>query len=181
MLVRESLPQERSTIARLHSSAFGTAEGPIVAGLVEDMLDDETAQPLLSLVALEEDRLKGHILFSRVYIEGCESDVEARILAPLAVSPDVQGRGTGTLLINRGLERLKASGVGLVLVLGHPTYYPRAGFEPAGKHGLEAPYPIPAEHEDAWMVAELQPSMLSRVKGVVRCCSALDRPEHWQE
>ena len=64
------------------------------------------------------------------------------ILAPLAVVPDAQGQGIGGALIEHGLSLLQRSGVGLVFVLGHPGYYPRHGFEPAGRLGFDAPFPI---------------------------------------
>ena len=76
---------------------------------------------------------------------------------------------------------MRREGTGLVFVLGHPGYYPRFGFEPAGRLGFKAPYPIPDEAAEAWMVQELSPGFIGRVSGTVRCCEVLDRPEHWQE
>jgi putative acetyltransferase len=69
----------------------------------------------------------------------------------------------------------------LVFVLGHPDYYPRHGFEPAGPQGLDAPYPIPAAHEDAWMVLALRPGVIGKLRGRVVCADALDKPEYWRE
>lgn len=67
----------------------------------------------------------------------------------------------------------------LVFVLGHPGYYPRHGFEPAGRHGLRAPYSV--SPESAWMVRPISPNVLGRVQGRVICADALDRPEYWIE
>ena len=180
-LIREALPGERDAVLAVNEAAFGAAEGAQISRLVDAMLDDPTARPLLSLVAAEGDRLTGHVLFTRVELEHSSHDVVARILAPLAVSPAAQGRGVGGALIRAGLDRLEADGVGLVFVLGHIGYYPRFGFEPAGPHGFEAPYPIPPAVADAWMVVALRPGLTGFAGGRVRCCAALDHPEHWIE
>ena len=83
--------------------------------------------------------------------------------------------------MQRGLARLTESGCELVFVLGYPTYYPRFGFQPAGPAGLSAPYPIPEEHSDDWMVLELLEGRVGRIRGEVTCAAALDKPEHWRE
>jgi len=162
-------------------SAFGEEEGQAVVGLVCGLLDDETARPLLSLVAEMEGRIVGHVLFSSVRVQSKGQSVPAQILAPLAVSKDHQRKGVGGALINEGLRQLAASEVELIFVLGHPGYYPRFGFRPAGTLGFEAPYPIPAEHEAAWMVRELKAGVIGSVRGKIRCATTLEQPQHWQE
>ena len=133
------------------------------------------------MVAVEKDQLLGHVVFTKVTIAPHGEQVSAQILAPLAIVPDVQNRGVGGKLIAAGLEQLKQSGVELVFVLGHPDYYPRSGFTPAGRHGLNAPYLIPEEHAAAWMVQALRDDVLGRVQGDVKCSDVLNQPEHWQE
>jgi len=76
---------------------------------------------------------------------------------------------------------LKQSNVDLVFVLGHPEYYPKCGFEPAGEKGFAAPYPIPEENAPAWMVQQLNGDMIGKIKGTVKCARVLDQPEHWRE
>jgi len=87
--------------------------------------------------------------------------------------------GIGGQLIEQGIRRLSQSGVELVIVLGHPEYYPRHGFEPASRHGLAAPFPI--SPEDAWMVRPLHPDVIGCVHGNVVCADAMNKPEHWRE
>ena len=103
------------------------------------------------------------------------------ILAPLAIVPDFQKQGIGGKLIEHGLALLSKSGVDLVFVLGHPEYYPRYGFTPAGQIGFEAAYPIPDEHAGAWMVQALRSGVMGTVSGKVICADALNKPEHWRE
>jgi putative acetyltransferase len=179
--IRRSTESDDADINNIHTQAFGEEKGPEIASLVRDLLGDKTAMPLLSLVAIENKKLVGHILYTRAQITRTEEPVSAQLLGPLAVLPGSQGRGAGGKLITEGLNQLKAAGVEMVFVLGHPEYYPRCGFEPAGVHGFEAPYPIPEECAGAWMVQELCPGLLGRITGKIQCCEVFDRPEHWRE
>lgn len=179
MDLRESTTADEREILQLHLLAFGEQEGPEIAELVAALWRDESALPLLSLVALEGDRIVGHILFTRVQVLPENRPVQASILCPLAVLPAAQARGVGGRLIAEGLQRLGQSGVQLVFVLGHPDYYPRSGFTPAGVHGLDAPYPILPEHAAAWMVQALRPGLLDSVTGTVRCSDVLNDPRYW--
>ena len=181
MKIRASIESDTREISSIHIKAFGEEKGSEIAGLVNDLFGDETAMPLLSLVALEAEKIIGHILFTKINVVQSAEPVSARILAPLAVHPDVQKRGVGGQLIKEGLEQLKRSDVELVFVLGHPDYYPRSGFIPAGAQGFEAPYPIPEEHAGAWMVQELCPGVIGRVKGKIHCAEVLNQPVHWRE
>lgn len=182
MLIRQTADSDRKDIFEVQSRAFGYDKEAL---LTTELLDDPTARPTLSLLAFDDNRAVGHILFTRVGLrdgDGLEkTGVSASILAPLAVIPEFQGQGVGGRLTDRGLELLTEAGVDLVFVLGHPDYYPRHGFNPAGVHGLQAPYPIPEEHAGAWMAQELRPGIIGSFKGRVVCADALNRPEHWRE
>ena len=162
-------------------SAFGQRQGQEIVELVNDLLEDETAKPLLSLVAEKDGKLVGHILFTTARLQPENQEPAIRILAPLAVSSDVQGEGIGGVLIREGLKQLAESGVDLVFVLGHPRYYPRFGFQTAGILGFEAPYTIPSEHADAWMVQELKTGRLAKNEGKIKCSEVLNQPQYWRE
>jgi predicted N-acetyltransferase YhbS len=179
--IRKSIESDRAEIENIHSIAFGVKDGSGIAELVNDLLDDKTAMPLLSLVAVEEERIIGHILFTKAKLTQTEELVSVQILAPLAVLPDFQSKGVGAQLIAEGLNQLKNSGVALVFVLGHPDYYPRSGFNPAGVLGYEAPYHIPEENAGAWMVQELSPGVIGKVQGKVQCSDVLNKSEYWRE
>jgi putative acetyltransferase len=179
--IRESSPSDLSKVLQVEKQAFGDEEGPGIMDLVKGLLSDPSAMPLLSLLAEDNERPLGHILFTKAHITNSNDSVSAVILAPLAVIPTAQSQGLGGQLIKEGLKRLSESGVELVFVLGHPEYYPRHGFKPAGDLGFEAPYPIPDEHADAWMVQALHPGVIGRVCGKVVCADMLNHPEHWRE
>jgi predicted N-acetyltransferase YhbS len=180
-MIRRSTDSDRAAIRIINMSAFGKAQGQEIVELVNGLLGDETAKPLLSLVAEINKKIVGHILFTRAILQPEHQDVSVQILAPLAVSRERQGEGIGRSLIMKGLKQLEESGVDLVFVLGHPGYYPKYGFRPAGALGFESPYPIPFGHEDAWMVQELKPGLICNVQGTIQCAEVLDEPKHWRE
>jgi putative acetyltransferase len=177
--IKEAETHNFEEIMAINKTAFGSE---IEAGLVADLLKDNTAKPRLSLLAFHKNKEIGHILFTRVYIDKMKSNPICHILAPMAVLLEYQKQGIGGLLIKAGLEKLKAIGSQLVFVLGHITFYPKYGFvTEAKKQGFPAPYTIPDEHADAWMVQALTPDALEINHGQIRCANQLNKPELWAE
>jgi len=181
LIIRTSTKTDVKDLLNVQAQAFGKEEGPEIVDLVDKLLSDPSAHPLLSLVATREERTIGHILFTNARIRRSKKSLSAAILAPLAVLPDAQNQGVGGRLIKEGLRLLSDSGVELLFVLGHPGYYPRYGFKPAGAYGFEAPYPIPDKNADAWMVQALRPGVMDHTGGQVICANALDQPAYWRE
>lgn len=179
--VRKAFESDRQAILEIVIAAFGDVQGQEIADLITDLLEDPSAQPLLSLVAIADENVVGHILFTGAQIKHSQRMVSSAILAPLSVQPEYQSQGIGEQLIEEGLEQSKATGVELVFVLGHPGYYPKHGFSAAGIKGFDAPYPIPPENSGAWMVKELHPGIIGCVSGQVICAEALNDPKHWRE
>src|SRR5688572_26858636 len=125
VVVRQEEPDDRMAIRHIHEQAFGR---PAEAYLVDALR--ARGQALLSLVAVQDDRVVGHILFSPVTIESADGAFPAVGLGPMAVLPALQCQGIGTLLVTMGLAECRAAGHVCVVVLGHQTYYPRFGFRP---------------------------------------------------
>jgi len=175
MIIRESNESDYNTIMMVNKAAFNSDVEP---KLVSDLISDPSAKPVLSLVAVKDGEIVGHILFTKCSLEP-STDISIYILAPVSVLPSHQGAGIGGALITRGLEMLAARGVDLVFVLGDPGYYPRFGFESAVSYGFDAAYPIAEEHLDAWMVHILNPRVVGEVKGKVVCANMLNKPEYW--
>jgi predicted N-acetyltransferase YhbS len=181
MDIRNTTDADEPAIRQVYEAAFGPEDGRTIADLALALLHDPTASPLISLLACAGSTAIGHVLFTSVRISGPEKSPTAHILAPLAVLPDRQRHGTGTQLVRTGLTALAESGCELVFVLGHPKYYPRFGFQPAGRLGFSAPHPIPKENTDAWMVLELCQGAIRKTAGTVLCADSLNKPEHWLE
>lgn len=177
--IRETKKQDFNDIMEVERQAFGQEDE---AELVRMLLDDKSAEPVISLLAFCNNKAAGHILFTKAAIEGFEDSHLAYILAPLAVKPEFQKRGIGGKLIKEGIERLKEMTAEVIFVLGHPDYYSRFGFTPdAASLGYAAPYPIPAEHANAWMVRNISSKDLGEVKGKVVCANSLNKEEYWRE
>jgi len=177
LIIRESNASDLHNLLAVERAAFGSEEE---AELVRNLLNDPSAEPRLSLLALQKQQAVGHILFTRAYLDP-DIDLKVSILAPLAVIPDYQKQGVGGRLIKEGLAILEKESVDLVFVLGHPSYYPLHGFISAVPAGFEPPYYIPPEFSDAWMVQALTPTRWDSYQGQVNCAQVLDRPEYWCE
>jgi putative acetyltransferase len=115
-------------------------------------------------VAEVDGAVVGHVLLSPVTVGGAR-DGDVLGLAPMAVLPAYQRRGVGTALVGAALAAARARGHGAVVVLGHPTYYPRFGFVPARRYGLHSEYDAP---DDAFLAVELRPRGLADCRGLVR-------------
>ena len=107
--------------------------------------------PALSLVAETEGRVVGHILLTPTRTSAGGTVLA---LAPVAVDPPFQRQEIGSALVLGALAGARRLGYGVVIVVGHPDYYPRFGFSPARAKGFEAPFPVP---DEAFMVLELRP------------------------
>ncbi|MET3645791.1 GNAT family N-acetyltransferase [Phyllobacterium ifriqiyense] len=131
--VQTTSPDDYPEVANLVERAFGgTGEVELISRLRENN------DVLLELVARKNGILTGHILFSRVKITGKNHDAVA--LAPLAVLPEFQKQGVGSLLIQTAHTKLVAAGETLSLVLGDPAYYGRFGYEHLRAAGFESAY-----------------------------------------
>ncbi|WP_223300348.1 GNAT family N-acetyltransferase [Methyloversatilis sp. RAC08] len=173
MRIREAHASDAQGIRSVHLAAFGD-EGPAVADLALALSADESAKPILVLLAESEKGVVGSIIFSSVHIPGSASG-PSYILAPLAVAPEMQRMGVGRQLVESGLTILRARGAELVFVLGDPRYYARFGFSTG--HKVSAPYDLP--YPEAWMCLSLGKVVPQEVKGQLACAESLNRPEHW--
>lgn len=177
--IRETNTDDFNDIMTVEKQAFGYDKE---ARLVAELLADRTAKPMVSLLAFHKDEAIGHILFTRAYFDNQEAQPMMHILAPLAVKPEYQRQGIGGMLIQAGIEKLREKCSNLVFVLGHAAYYPKYGFIPhAARLGYPAPYLIPEEFSDYWMVQPISPKGFEVGKGKIRCSDELNKPEHWRD
>ncbi|OFW55954.1 MAG: GNAT family N-acetyltransferase [Candidatus Solincola sediminis] len=154
---KEDIP----SIREINLQAFGQEDEAL---LVERLRNSPSFIPQLSLVAYENGRAVGHAMFTHLKIDAGSGSIPALGLAPVAVLPAYQNQGMGRALIERGINDSREMGHEIVIVVGHPEYYPRFGFKPARAAGLECLFPVP---DEAFMVLELTVDALDGISGTV--------------
>ena len=160
-MIRPAEPRDFPAIRAIIRHAFGAGDE---ANLVEDLR--AAGDVVCEFVAASDIALQGHILYSRLAIEGAGETIAAAALAPVAVLPAFQRQGLGGELIRAGNARCGELGCAAIIVLGHAEYYPRFGFSAATAESLEAPFSGPH-----FMALELKPGAL-KAGGRVRYAKA---------
>ena len=158
--IRAEQPQDADAIRAVNDHAFGQPEEGVIVNKLR-----EKCENLLSLVAVLDDCVVGHILFSPVTLESGGKTIEGIGLAPMAVLPEYQRQGIGSQLVRAGIEKLKEAGCPFIIVLGHAEYYPRFGFEPASRHGIRSEWSVP---DEVFMILALDESAMPGVSGVAK-------------
>jgi putative acetyltransferase len=160
IIIRQEQPQDLKTIREVNRRAFGqTQEADLVDKLRQNYHD------LLSLVAVRQNEVVGHILFTPVTIESTAGTVRGMGLAPMAVLPEYQRQGIGSKLVRSGIEQLKKRQCPFIIVLGHAEYYPKFEFEPASRYGIWSEWEV---EDDAFMILLLNESEMQDISGVAR-------------
>ncbi len=147
---RSEAPEDVAAVRAVCLAAFPT---PLEADLVDALRADREAWSGGLPVVTEDPagEVVGYALFTRCRV----GDGPALALGPCAVLPEHQGRGAGSAAIRTGLDLARRRGENLVVVLGHPSYYPRFGFTPASGFGVRAPFDAP---DDAFLAQALDPT-----------------------
>ncbi len=158
MNIRMESKGDKAGVYAVNVSTFKTSSE---ADLVDILR--KVPQPDISLVAEEDGNIVGHIMFSPLSLTG-HPDLNIMALAPMAVMPEHQKKGIGSAMVREGLEQCRQRGVAAVIVLGHPEYYPRFGFVPASRFGIDSIYQVP---EGVFMAMELNPDALLGKSGRV--------------
>lgn len=162
MEIRQEAPADYAGVYALNQAAF---EQDLEAKLVEALRKSQAFIPELSIVAAMDEKIVGHILFTKIKIrDEAGRQYDSLALAPMAVRPDLQHKGIGRQLIQKGLDRARELGHQSVLVVGHESYYPKFGFVPARKWHIKAPFDVPA---NAFMGIELVEDGLKNIQGIV--------------
>ncbi len=159
LIIRLETPEDRTSIHYVNQEAFGQKEE---AEIIKKLRDRGVLS--LSLVAVQDDVVVGHIAFSPVEITSENSSFGAIALAPMAVLSPHQSKGIGSQLVLAGLNECRRLGHEIVFVLGHPNYYPRFGFVPAKSKTIKCEFEVP---DEAWMVLELREGTLAGRQGTV--------------
>ena len=166
--IRSESPNDYSQISDVIYSAF---EQKNEVRLVKTLRASPDFIRELSLVAILNNLIIGHILFCKIIIKSEKAEFPALALAPLAVKPEFQNQGIGSKLVEKGLEECKRLNHKIVIVLGHPKFYPKFGFKPAHDFNIVAPFDVP---DESFLILELTSSALNGVSGIVEYPPAFD-------
>jgi len=158
--IRQETAGDIQAIRKVNLAAF---PGPDEAGLIDTLRSNKSI--IFSFVALMGEEIIGHIVFSPVTLEPFGHAVKGAGLAPVAVLPEFQRKGTGSQLIRHGIKECTKAGYDYIALLGHPGYYPRFGFIPSVKYNIRCEYDAPVE---AFMILELKTGVLSGHSGIVK-------------
>ena len=160
IVIRPETTEDVDSIRYVNEQAFGQEDE---SKLIEKLRDHGVLT--ISLVAVQDGEIVGHIAFSPVVIESELSNFVAITLAPMAVLPAYQRKGIGSQMVRAGLEECRRLGHEIIVVLGHPDYYPRFGFMPAKPKGIDCEFEVP---DEAWMILELKEGILGGRSGTVK-------------
>lgn len=164
MIIRTEDVKDYEEVYKLNYLAFGNREDE--SKLIERIRLSEGFIPELSIVAEIGNEIVGHILLSRATVEGQDEQFTVIVLAPIAVKPAYQKQGIGSKLIEEGIKRCKSLGYAMIFLIGHPTYYPRFGFQPARQYGLDLKqFEVP---DEVFMVYEVEAGKLKETKGELK-------------
>ncbi len=155
--IREERPKDIDAIHYAESQAFGR---PNEADPVDALRRNENT--ILSLVAMLNERIVGHILFSPAVVESPDKRFNVAALGPVAALPERQNEGIGGRLAQSGLSECLQRGYDVVFLIGHPNYYPRFGFVPAATKGFRYEREAP---DGVFMAAELRQGALASMRG----------------
>lgn len=167
MIIRSETPADLQSVREVNEAAF---ESSVEAEIVDVLREQNDS--IVSLVAEHDDQVVGHILFSPVSLAG-HPEVALTGLGPMAVLPSHQRQGIGSALVEEGLNRCRERGCNAVVVLGHPEYYPRFGFVPASRYGIDSEYDVP---DEVFMLVELEAGALQNASGRVTYDDAFNGP-----
>lgn len=159
LTIRPETTEDKAAIRHVNQEAFDQKDEAII---IEKLRNRGVL--LLSLVAVQDDIVVGHIAFSSVEIATENSNFKAIALAPMAILPTYQSKGIGSQLVLASFNECRRLGYEVIVVLGHPNYYPRFGFVPAEQKGIKCEFQVP---DEAWMVLELREGVLAGKQGTV--------------
>jgi putative acetyltransferase len=163
MRIRLEQPEDRDAGLEVERAAFAE---PLEAAIVETVRDEPGA---FALVAEDDGAIVGHVQLSVAHV----GDREVLALGPIGVSPQRQGHGIGTALLEGALAEALVRGASAVILLGAPSYYGARGFEPAARYGLANPFAESAEdgfviEEEDFQIAVLDRDAVRSLAGEVR-------------
>ena len=169
IIIREEQSDDIDYIYNLETEAFGRASEAELVNLLRD-----ADALILSQVALLDNEIVGHAAYSLVSISDGDSIHHCPALGPISIVPTHQRRGIGAALVRAGMKAMTDLGYDLLFLVGHVSYYPRFGFQPALPLGFTCDYVQPGGRHDHFMVVVMSERKSANLRGHVRFHPAFD-------
>ena len=176
MKIRLAQKADLESIQRVVETAFSDEESRVIGNFASDLSSETTNPAIKSLIAEVDGQLIGYVSYSPIF-QKSGSGISGYILAPLAVSPELQKQGVGSRLIKSGIDMLSADGVDVLLVYGDPEYYGRFGFMEDIGRSFVPPYPL--EYPFGWLGMMLNRADVPKMPLRFECVQALNDPDLW--
>ncbi|WNJ19444.1 N-acetyltransferase [Pontibacter sp. G13] len=167
-LIRPELPEDLPQVHELLLQAFGQSEESL---LVDSLRKSRSHIPELTFVAEQDGKIVGFLMLTHATVVSRKSQFLCLLLSPMAVRPEVQKTGIGRALVAHAIQSATELGFPAIAVLGHPTYYPKFGFQPASNWGI---YPSIDAPEEAFMLLPLKQGAMEGIHGMLKWDHAFD-------
>jgi len=159
--IREEKAEDYQAVREINNSAFGQPEEGRIVDKIREACDE-----IISLVAVEGEKVVGHIFFSPAEINYKGKAIKGMGLAPMAVHTSYQNKGIGSLLVDDGIKKVKETSCSFIIVLGHDKYYLRFGFETASMYGIKPQWEgVP---DEAFMIMILDKETMAGDSGIAK-------------
>ena len=160
--IRQENKKDYDEVYKVVKTVFETAEHSDgnEQDLVVALRKSKNFIPELSLVAIQDKKIVGYILFTKINI----GKYEELALAPLAILPEYQKQGIGKKLIEKGHKIAKGLGFHYTVVLGSEKYYPKFGYVPASQYGIKAPFEVLDENFMVMKLNDFDKEIIGRVE-----------------
>ncbi|MDO5690308.1 MAG: N-acetyltransferase [Tissierellia bacterium] len=171
MNIRCEVPQDYREVENLTREAFWNVYRPGCSEhyILHRFRNDPDFIESLSFVLEEEDRIIGHIMYARAFVDSDDGQrIPIAVFGPISILPAYQGRGYGTELIRHSLTKASSMGIGAVAITGNPDYYQRFGFVSGSSMGIHHSA-VPREEEAPFfMIKELTEGYLENITGTYK-------------
>jgi len=174
--IRLAQETDLDSIQKVVATAFSDEENKAISNFAADLSKETTSPPIKSLVAEIGHQVIGYVCYSPIFLKST-SGTSGYILSPLAVSPEHQNQGIGSILIKSGIDMLTKDGADILLVYGDPDYYGRFGFKEEIGRLFVPPYPL--EYPFGWTGMKLNKNNAPNTPIKFECVAALSKPDLW--
>ncbi len=171
----ENTAEIRQLFTKTFGDSEGQDEGVLIGSLAEDLLTKTSDKDRRVFIAVDSTQIIGCIIFSKLRFD--KRNINAFLLAPVAVHTDYQRKGTGQKLIHFGHTELKKDSAELVVTYGDIHFYSRVGYKPVSEDVIPAPMKL--TYPEGWLAQSLTGKEIQPVKGSSFCVEEINKPEYW--